>query len=450
MNISGVTQGLFQALPTSGLYANGQGALGTANSATPNADSIASGANAGSGSSQVQQQMKLIENLMAELIKILAQELKSSSNASGNADDADDDASDAGANSGASPSAGNGSGSAPLPEASPATSTPAAPHLRSESSKSSANTSPSGWNTASPSQQSSTHASSNTATASTSPSTTTSSSSTSGGAKSSNTTASSSTTQSSTPTNSSTQASSSAEASTSGTTKSAATGPIGASEEGAQANDCGFLGAISALQSKGQGAQVASLVHSDGSGGYSVTFPGDPNHKTYNVSQQQLGNGSNPLFSSGDTTTRVLEVAANQWSEDHGHMALSDKVNSSNAMTLLTGDTTKAVYGSASTPGFTSGFQSAVASGKPVTVSINANALPSVMNIAGTNTINPNGGSHCVSVIGIDKANNTIQFNNPWDSGQTCSMPLDKFQNNMTDYHYVVDQNAGATTNAIQ
>ncbi len=201
MNISPYSQGMFAPLASSGLLGTGQSLPSTTNTTTASNDNISASS---SGSTQLDQEMQMIEHLLSELMRVLAQQLKSSAKASGSADDDDDDdasgspAASSGSGGGA-PSSASGGQSAPqqqaaAPQAAPAPQpSPTIPTSHAEAKTPQAHATPSGWSTTAPSTSTASSAptSGSSSSTSTAPATTSTSSASSAPATSSTATTSS-------------------------------------------------------------------------------------------------------------------------------------------------------------------------------------------------------------------------------------------------------------------
>ena len=201
--------------------------------------------------------------------------------------------------------------------------------------------------------------------------------------------------------------------------------------------DCFFLSTIHAMASTPAGKdQLLSLVKTvpdaaDNPGGpfhYEVTFPGDPNHKTYSVTPQQLAD--TPGFSSGDATSRVLEITANQWSLDNGGGGITKGGDGEKVLTLFTGRAAQTVMVTPGSPEAEASLAQAIIDGanrgSPMTVGSNITGKDGQVS------------EHVLTIEAYDPDTNIVTYSNPWDSSKLYTQDLNDFVKKPNQY---IDEN---------
>jgi hypothetical protein len=203
------------------------------------------------------------------------------------------------------------------------------------------------------------------------------------------------------------------------------------------ARDCYFLGAIIALKGTEEGQKrleqmIKPVAMEDGKPGYQVIFPGDVSQKVYTISHADAIN--NQGFSKGDLSTKVLEMAAEQYATDHpANLANLDTAIGKNStikeggsvhdgLALLTGHQVDfAINEGGDHPSVAERFANeGLKDSKPFCVSVN---------ISENGTLNHEAGlaNHVITVTKVDYEAQTVSYINPWDSTKTENMPLNDF-----------------------
>jgi hypothetical protein len=177
-------------------------------------------------------------------------------------------------------------------------------------------------------------------------------------------------------------------------------------------SDCFLLAAIGAINATpGGAAQLNSLIHTNSDGSYDVTFPGDPHGKKYTVTAAELKSDD---VASGDTTTKILTIAADKWDIDNGGDGIAKKGTAAGALTLLTGKMNDHLHGG----DIKSTIIKNAKDGKPT-------ELGALVGYDSSDPPNPI--YHAIFVNSYDPKTGIVTWTNPYDSSKQYKQNIDDF-----------------------
>jgi hypothetical protein len=181
--------------------------------------------------------------------------------------------------------------------------------------------------------------------------------------------------------------------------------------------DCFILSAIGAVNAEPGGPEkLNSLIHTNSDGSYDVTFPGDLYSKKYRVTADELKHTN---VASGDLTTKILAIAADQWDKDNvggkqgEGKGVDDGGHESGALTLLTGKYSS--YSKTDSASISSAIMQGAKSGNPIEVKVKVSSDPNDKDY------------HAIFVDKYDPKTDKVTWHDPHDTGKSYTQTMSTF-----------------------